>query len=43
MCEDLSFLLDFPDIQAWLGFSPQSNPFLVPPDILLDVKKFIYL
>lgn len=40
MCEDLSFLLNFPDVQAWLGFSTHLNPFLVPPEILLEVKDF---
>jgi hypothetical protein len=37
MCEDLFFLSNYPEIQSWLGFSTQLNPFLVPPEILLEV------
>jgi hypothetical protein len=37
MCEDLSFLSNYPEVQSWLGFSTELNPFLVPPEILLEV------
>ena len=34
MCEDHRFLEEFPSISAWLGFSPEANPFFIPPESL---------
>jgi hypothetical protein len=35
MSNDYEFLNQFPQINQWLGFSHENNPFLVPPDILM--------
>jgi hypothetical protein len=38
MCEDMMFLLEYPNVSEWLGFSPTSNPFLLPPEVLSEVS-----
>lgn len=37
MCEDTMFLLEYPNVSEWLGFSPTANPFLLPPEVLFEV------
>ena len=34
MCGDCKFLHDFPAVGDWLGFSPECNPFFLPPEAL---------
>lgn len=36
MSSDLEFLEDYPYVVRWAGFSVINNPFLVPPEVLLD-------
>jgi hypothetical protein len=36
MCEDYQFLSEYPSVSNWLGFSPESNPFFVPPECLAN-------
>lgn len=36
LCEDLHFLVHYPFISEWLGFSPDCNPFLVPPEVFSE-------
>ena len=32
------FLLEYPNVSEWLGFSPTSNPFLLPLEVLSEVS-----
>jgi hypothetical protein len=40
MCEDTVFLLEYPNVSEWLGFSPTANPFLLPPEVLFEVCNY---
>ena len=39
MTSDMAFLLEFQQVSEWLGFDPNNNPFLVPPEVLSAVSK----
>lgn len=39
MCEDYLFLRDYPTVSDWLQFSPETNPFFIPPEVLTDSVK----
>eukprot|EP01041_Mallomonas_annulata_P001315 gene1315-2533_t len=36
MRSDLAYLQRFPMMREWLGFEPDDNPFIVPPEIFID-------
>jgi len=40
MCADYTFLDAYPQVADWLGFSPQCNPFFIPPEALDSRTEF---
>lgn len=41
MCEDYQFLEEFPTMSNWLGFSPEANPFFIPPEAMTNEMEMV--